>query len=836
MIPATLSRLRLLNIRELRTHWGRAAASVGVVAVSAALLVAVLSISGSITGSAERLADSIGGNAELEVSGVTDTGFDESLLQAVRHVDGVAAAVPILRAQTTVGSGPNSEKVLLLGVDKSIQSLSSVLEETVRAQLQPGSPLEKVPNGVVIGPTIGIEEGDQFDLGPAPVTAAVLMGDASARRLNGGHFVVAPLALAQQITGRQHRLDSILLVTEPGADVEQIRADVTAAVGGRALVAEPGFRAAQVSSSFAIVEATTLLVTLTTFVIAAFLSYNAMTLAIAQRRPIISTMRALGGRRRTIVGDLLSEAAVLGFLGGLIGSVCGILLGRTAVGTLPPTLTQSLEARTEYVLPAYVVPAAVVAAIATSVIASAVAARQVHSVAPVEALAPIGAGSVEAGSPRVRIAAGIFGVICVAAAVFMVTADLGRLAIASLAFALTGATAIAFAFSGPLMRSAAAVARRCGQTGVLGATSIERAPRRMLVATITVMIAVANAASITGTNDNVIDSTLASFSSLSETDVWVTATPATEYQTAPLPPDTESHVRAVPGVDAVTPGQLAFATVDDSRVMILGIAPGSHQNMYDALSADDRAKFDAGDGVALSRDLAGTMGVAAGSQITLQTPSGERHVQILDVVPVFAALHGTVAMSLGTMQEWFSSHGATNLEITVAPGFNPETVQRAIESVVSQDVYVYSGQDVLSAVRTAVDAGTAAIFMIAWIIVAVSAVTLLNTLMLSVLDRKREIGVLRAIGATRRTTVNVIAAEAIGVGVVGGTLGLLVGAGSQFLNAAALTSVLGIDVSYRPEPLMIALGLGALAICLLGSVPPAVRAARLNIVDAISVE
>ncbi|MCH9731185.1 MAG: ABC transporter permease [Actinomycetia bacterium] len=832
MTPAMLSRLRMLNIRELRMHWGRAVASVGVVAVSAGLLVAVLGMSGSITGSAERLANAIGGNAELEVSGVTDSGFDESLLDPVGDVDGVAAAVPILRAQAET----DSSKVLLLGVDSSIESWSSDLEETVRAQLQPGSALQTVPNGVVVGPAVGVTEGAQFDLGPVQVTAAVLVGDPSARRLNGGHFVIAPLTLAQRITGRQHRLDSILLVTKPGSDVHQIRADVTTVVAGRALVAEPDFRAAQVSSSFAIVESTTLLVTLTTFVIAAFLSYNAMTLAIAQRRPIISTLRALGGRRRTIVADLLSEAAVLGFLGGLIGSVCGIILGRIAVDTMPPTLTQSLEARTEYILPAYVVPVAVAAAVATSVIASAVAARQVNSVAPVEALAPIGAGSLETGSRPVRLAAGIFGVMCVAAAVLMVTNEFGRLAIASLALALTGATAIAFAFAAPLMRCAAAVARLCGPTGILGATSIERAPRRMLVATITVMIAVANAASITGTNENVIDSTLASFSSLSETDVWVTATPATENQTLPLPPDTESRVRAVPGVEKVAPGQLAFATVGNSRVMILGVAPGSHQNMYDALSADNRVKLDAGLGVALSRDLARTMDVAPGGQIALQTSSGERHVQVLDVVPAFAALHGTIAMSLTTMREWFSTRGATNLEVAIAPGFNSQTVQRAIEQAVPQDVYVASGREVLAAVRKAVDASTAAIFTIAWIIVAVSAITLLNTLMLSVLDRRREIGVLRAIGATRRTTVNVIAAEAVGVAVVGGTLGLLVGAASQLLSADALTSVLGIDVAYRPEPLMIVFGIGALVICLLGSVPPALRAARLKIIDAVSVE
>jgi putative ABC transport system permease protein len=145
MIPATFSRLNLLNLRELRTHWGRATASVGVVAVSAALLVAVLGISGSTTGSAERLANSIGGDTALEVSGVTDAGFDESLLNVVAGVNNVAAAVPILRMQMTA----DSHRFILVGVDRSVVALQSDLANAVEAQVEPGSPLLSIPDGVV---------------------------------------------------------------------------------------------------------------------------------------------------------------------------------------------------------------------------------------------------------------------------------------------------------------------------------------------------------------------------------------------------------------------------------------------------------------------------------------------------------------------------------------------------------------------------------------------------------------------------------------------------------------------------------------------------------------
>jgi putative ABC transport system permease protein len=830
---AAFSRLKVLNVRELRTHWGRAVASVVVVAVSAALLVAVLGVSGSITGSIDRLATSIGGDADLEVSGITGEGFDESLLGTVSGVENVTAAVPLVRMRTMA----NAQPALLLGLGQNASELHSDLQSAISDQLQAGSPVTSATNGVVVGAGLGVAKGDQFMVGRSTTVTAVAVVDGdAARRLNDAHFVIAPLALAQQISGRVQRLDSILLFTDRHADAARVRAAVTTAIDGRAVVATPSFRAAQASSSFAILQAMTLLAASVSLVVAAFLSYNAMSIAIAQRRPIISTMRALGGRRRTIMSDMLAEAALVGFLGGAIGSVCGVAIGYAAIGELPSTMVQTLDARIEYVLPIWVVPLAIVACIVASVTASALAARQVHGVAPIEAMAPSGAAASEAGSRKVRIASGIAGATLLIATILIVTGDLGRIAMASIALAFIGFSFLCFAFSGPIIKAAAAVARRFGAAGVLGAATIERAPRRMWVAMMTVLTAVVTTVAVTGATSNAVDSTVASFASIAKADLWVSSAAATDYSSSLLPPETAANVAAVPGVEGVVPDQMAFATVGDTRVMLLGIAPGSHRDIYTSLSPRDRQKLLAGEGVALSRDLGQSMGVAPGDQIALQTPTGERRVQVLALVPYFSGMTGTVAMSLDAMQGWFQRPGASDLEITIAAGAHAPSVRAAIRKVVSPETFVYSGDEALAGVASALDQVIAVITIIAWIVVVVSAVTLLNTLMLSVLDRRREIGVLRAIGATRSFTLKAILAEAAGIGIVGGLLGLVLGAAIQYLTSIALTNVLSIDVAWQPSASMIFIGLGALAICLLGSVPPAVRAARLNIVAAVSVD
>ncbi|MDX1891465.1 FtsX-like permease family protein [Mycolicibacterium sp. 050158] len=830
---AAFSRLRVLNVRELRTHWGRAVASVVVVAVSAALLVAVLGVSGSITGSIDRLASSIGGDADLEVSGITGEGVDEGTLGTVAAVQDVTAAVPLVRARVTADAQP----ALLIGLGQNASDLHSDLQTAIQQQLTSGAPVTSAPNGVIVGAGLGIAKGVTFHVADSTsVTAVAVVDGPAARRLNDAHFVIAPLALAQQISGREHRLDSILLFTSPGADVARVRDAVSAAVDGRAVVATPSFRAAQASSSFAILQAMTLLAASVSLVVAAFLSYNAMSIAIAQRRPLISTMRALGGRRRTIMSDMLAEAALVGLLGGVVGSAFGVLIGYLAVDELPSTMVQTLDARLEYVLSPWVVPLAVAACVTASVTASALAARQVHAVAPIEALAPSGSANAEAGSRRLRIIAGVGGATLLVATIVVVNAGLGQLAIVSIALAFIGFSALCFAFSTPIIKAAAAVARRFGAAGVLGAASIERAPRRMWVAMMTVLTAVVTTVAVTGATSNAVDSTVASFASIAKADVWVSSAAPTDYSSALLPPETTAAVTAVPGVERVVPDQMAFATVGDTRVMLLGIAADSHRDIYTSLSPRDREKLLAGEGVALSRDLGRSMNVAAGDQISLQTPTGRHTVQVLALVPYFSGMTGTVALSLDAMQGWFDRPGASDLEITVAPGTDHAKVQEAIQRVVSPGTFVYSGDDALAGVASALDQVIAVITIIAWIVVAVSAITLLNTLMLSVLDRRREIGVLRAIGATRAFTLRAILSEAAGIGIVGGLLGMVLGAVIQYLTAIALTDVLSIDVQWRPSASMALIGLGALAICLLGSVPPAVRAARLDIVDAVGVD
>jgi putative ABC transport system permease protein len=106
--------------------------------------------------------------------------------------------------------------------------------------------------------------------------------------------------------------------------------------------------------------------------------------------------------------------------------------------------------------------------------------------------------------------------------------------------------------------------------------------------------------------------------------------------------------------------------------------------------------------------------------------------------------------------------------------------------------------------------------------------------MLSVMERRRELGVLRAIGSSRRFTLSAILVEGLSIGVVGGLFGVAFGLVEQYVADFASTQVWSVDVAFRLVPTAFLLALGAIGVCVLGSALPAMRAARANIVEAVS--
>ncbi|MFD3506694.1 ABC transporter permease [Nocardia sp. NPDC058666] len=827
---AAWNRLWLFNFGELLRHPGRTFLSGAVMGVSAALIVAVLSISGSVTGSVDKLTKGLAGTAELEITGITDAGFEQSLLPRIAATPGVATAVPMLRS--TLGTGP--DRALLIGADQTIAALGSDLTGPMS---QYTSKLLSTPRGVLVGAAMGLLEGDPVPIGSGTATVAAVLDSEASNRLNGGHLVAAPLPLAQFLTNRVGKLDSVQIVVTPGTDIATLRTALTDAVDGRAVVAEPSLRTVQAGGAIQIVRYSTLMSSAAALIVSAFLIYNAMSMAVAQRRPTLSLLRAIGGKRGPMVRDLVVEAALLGLVGGAIGAGIGALMGRFAIDRLPAAIVQSVEARTEFQVPNYAIPLAILACVVATVLAASVAARQVYKVAPVEALAPVESSDVAATSSALRWVALALGLLLGAGAVVVAFLDLGRLSLASITMSFTATVLLCFAATGPIVRGSAAIARWFGAPGALGATTLERAPRRVWATAMTVMIGVAAVVALGGAAGNMVKSATDSFQSLADTDLYVSPTPIEEFPTGPvLPAGLADRVAAVPGVAKVYPAQMAFATIGSGRVMLQGYPPSPSNARLGAVDPAVIDQMERREGVVITRDVARSLSLSAGDRITMPTPAGAQTTTVLQVIPYFTAVSGVVMMNLDQMREWYQRPGETTLSVRFADGADPEQVRAAVRAAVPADIHVDSGDEMLSGITSGIEQGAAMSNMILWIVVLVATVALLNTLMLSVLERRRELGVLRAMGTNRKFLLRSVLAEAAGIGIIGAAIGLVVGIAVQYLATVAIGHAMTIDIIYRPSPMIAVYGAVALGLALLGSIPPALRAARMPIVAALAVD
>ncbi|MCP2314962.1 putative ABC transport system permease protein [Nocardia amikacinitolerans] len=827
-----IDRWRLFGLREFAVHRGRTLASVTVTAVSAAFLVAVFGLFGSLTGSIDRLVGGLAGSATLEVSGITDTGFPAAVHADVAGVPGVAAAVPMVRQVVSTAAGD----VLLLGTDMSATALRSDLQRALETHL---NALAATPSGVLVGTEVGAAEGDSLRLASTEVTVAGVVRDGRAARLNEGRFVLAALPVAQQVTGHADRIDSILIVPSAAADGATLRTAVEDAVDGRAVVAAPSLRAVQAGNGIRILQYMMLMGAALAFIVAAFLIYTTVTMAIAQRRATISMLRAVGGRGRTLVTDLLVEAFLVGALGGLIGSALGAVLGRLAVGTLPAALMQSVEARTVYILPLYAIPIAVLAAAGTSVAASAVAARQVYKVSPVEALAPVGASTADRVPAWLRWGAAVSAIGSVTIAAGLAVLRLGEFLWSGIALSMFfgASVTLCFALSGQLVQAATAVARRLGHAGELAAATLERAPRRVWATLMTVFMAVAVTVTITGSNGDLLGSVRDSVTPTGGVDFWVASHGPDQLPTGPaLPNDLAPTIAGLPSVARVSEGQVAYATLGEHKIAVHGLGENAASPLFDDLDPRTRADIVAGRGVVLSRDLSRTLELEVGDELALRTPDGMQRTEVLAVVPYFTTLSGTAGIGLTQMRTWFDRPGATVLQVEGAAGTDAERLRESIRAVTPDRVHVYSSEQSTAGVESALRQGMA-VSNALWVIVAlIAAIALLTTLTLSVLERRRELGVLRAMGSSRRLTLGMVLAEAASVGIVGGGLGLVFGMASQYFFDRLSVDIMNIDVAYRPSAAVLAFAIGAVALSLLGAVPPAIRAARLNIIEAVGID
>ena len=406
---------------------------------------------------------------------------------------------------------------------------------------------------------------------------------------------------------------------------------------------------------------------------------------------------------------------------------------------------------------------------------------------------------------------------------------------------LLGGPTLLYGVAGPFARAVGGLARRFGPAGHLAAESIERAPRRAWSTASAVMLAVGIVVSQNGLTRDAKASVTANLAPIGHTDFFVSTGLRANFSSALLfGHDVEDRIRALAGVGFVAGSQFSFATLGRERVMLQGVEDGVLDPSLTLLRPSARPAVLAGHAVAVSTQFADARHLHRGSVIALPTPTGIRHVPVVDIIESFKWDKGIVVMSLPALEQWFGRVGVGDLYVQVAPGADRTVVGRAIRAVTATlpfNVEVDTGPQFLKAVAASTDQVNATFAAMQWIIVGAALLAVLNALLIAVVERRRELGILRAIGTSRRMLRRMVKGEAGAVGLIAGGLGLAVGVVSHYAVLKSVGENTGYPMHYHFSfvPMIVAALSGA-AVTVIGAAFPARRAATVNIIEAIGYE
>lgn len=835
-------RLRLLHLRRLRDHPGRAVLSLAGIGVGSMLVVTMLGLFGSLTGSVGRLAD-LAGEADLEVSAPTDAGMDAAVLDEVRAVPGTASAVPLVRAPVSVGD----RTVLLLGGDP--RDGSALGGGKCGARLAPSLPA--VPAGAVpvvagerLAARLDLREGSTatvFGGGRTNTVVAVgTIGCDQAAALNDGFFLATTLEGADTLTGRSHRIDAVFVTVAPASPVAGVASGLRAAVGDQAVVASPRLRVELARKGLKPLQQGLSTAVSLAFVVAGFLVYNTMSMAALERRRELATLRAIGARRRPLLLGFLVEAAAMGFLGGSIGAALGVVLARASLGQVPTIVLDYLGVRPSYSLPALAVPSGVGVAVLATVASAAFPARAAVGVAPVDAMRPEGVLESGRGDGRTRPVVAAVGVAVFVAGNLLTTLGRGNAVLVGFGAITAGAIVTTAGLMGAIASAAGRAASLLRAPGRLAAAGVQRAPRRAWATALAVTVGVGVVVALGGIVRNQEATFTEDFRALASTDLWVQTTTPDTVPTQPLLPSRwADDIARLPGVARVSRDQAAYMTLGDEQVLLEGSEPGTGVPFFRNAGAagEDAVR---GRGLLASRAWADRHRLGVGDVVELPTPSGLQRERITALVDLPVIVQGQLGIDHDRFSQWFGRAALTGIEVQLAQGADPTAVRRGILEVTAGSpvaVRVYSGEEVLAGSQESLRQSLAIFNLMVWVVVGATGLAILNTTAISVVERRRELGILRAVGTSRRTIAAMVAVEAAAITLVGTVLGVVLGLVQHRVGIQAMAGLVGFTVEYRPvvAPLLVAL-VAAAVMTAAGAVGPAIRAGRVDVIEAIGYE
>jgi putative ABC transport system permease protein len=847
--------LRLITWPYVRKHLLRSVLTTAGIVLGVALLVGMRTADQSVLGAFNQTVDRIAGKTQLQVS-AGDSGFGEDVLERVEAVPEVRAAAPVIEASVDTGL-PGQGRILILAVDmtgdRSLRDYDfdsgdqDVIDDPLVFLAQPDSLIVTREfadrNGLHNSSKITFETME----GPKQFTIRGILKAGGMAQAFGGNLGIMDIYAAQKVFGRGRLFDRIDIGLKEGVSLEQGQAALSKALGPTFTVEPPSGRGRQFESLLGVYTLSMSISSAFALFIGMFIIYNAFSIAVTQRRTEIGILRALGATRGQIRTLFLWESAVAGLIGSAAGVGLGLAFARSLTG-LTGSMMADIFGVTTNIGEVIVNPGFLLLALCLGVLMSMVAAfipaRNAAWVEPVQALQKGKYQVLGAGESRVRrrlaLVAAAGSLVCLAVAGYRPAFYLGYLLMVLAALLLTPYLSLELA---RLLRRPMKWLRPV--EGSLAADSLIQAPRRTSATVAALMLSLALVVGQGGVARASIATIDEWIANALNPDLFVSTSESLSARDFHFPAAMLQELQKLPGIDQVQCVRTVRVQYRKLPVMVIGIEMGKvasrvHRHIVEGDRETMNRLSASGQGAIIAENLANLAGLHLGQSLDLPTPSGTLKLPVVGVIRDMSNQLGAVFLDRRVFTRWFRDDSVDIFRVYVKGGVKPEEVRREIIDHFGdrRRMFVLLNRDVRAYVERVTNQWFGLTYLQVLVAVAVAVLGIVNTLTVSISDRRRELGVLRAVGGLRAQIRGTVWMEALAMGLIGLVLGAATGALNLYYEIQAIqVDLTGMAMSYQfPFGIVAILVPVILAAAFASAVLPAETAVRTSLVEALEYE
>jgi putative ABC transport system permease protein len=836
-------------LRHARRHWVLAALNIFAVGLGVAVYVAISIANGSAARSFEAGVDVVAGKAQLEVRGA----LNDAIFPAIQHASGIRAATPVIEQLATLPAYPG-EYLRVLGIDIFTNDPFRTFEIGSDGRAFDLDRWLASPDGIAVSDEFAaahhLKPGDKLSLmidsRPRDFTILFLIPMRNAvAGASGVPIAAMDIGWAQEAFGMRGRLSSIQLLLDDPAQAEPVARQLSALVPPDATVEAPRQRSLQIEKMLGAFQLNLTAMSLVSLLVGTFLIYNTIFASAARRRVEVGILRSLGVTRGEVRALFLGEALIFGLLGIVAGIVGGAALAEGLTGSVAKTVS-SLYVLISIASPDWsALPLASAAGLGiASVLAGAwIPADDAARADPVAAL--------DHGARMDRFQSGriarwtMLGFALLCAAGVCCAGALGG-AGAWLSFAASFFVLVGFAFFAPgvsaVLGRVAALARQ-----TLFRMAAENLRRTIHRSGITVAALACAVAMMIGVSVMI-------YSFRNSVDAWIGRGIVADLYVAPaaneviglhsfVPADLVPALEADPAVRAVDTYREVAARTQAGDAVEIGAVRGADRRNLQFLGGGNQAKmgdfFSGQDVVIVTESFAHRHAVTAGDILKIRTPSGIAALRIAGVYYDYTSDRGLIMIDRPVFDRWWHDPGVNSAAVYLKPGADPAAaIARIRARWAGQGLIIYTNAALRSRILTVFDQTFAVTGVIKIIAVLVAIVGIFLALTALVIEREREIGVLRAVGASRGQVRGLLLSEAALLGAVASALGIAAGmALAMVLTWVVNKAFFGWTIQLQwPWLTMAATPLWIILAAMLAALGPAWQAGRVKIASSLREE